>query len=209
MHSETPYEIIGVSRDATPEEIKKQHRALVKQHHPDVARDDDRQRAEERFIRLQAAYELLSDPERKAEYDAQHKLHPLAANQAFQAYIAKRKKAFDQRTDLAAVGWADAQKYEQNVKMKYWSQKGEEEARRQTHKEQASYEKKYNSISNKHMLVLKKRDAENRKAAADAQAALAMKLLADEGFELEDDSSPSEMLQLKGKETKTPGMLDA
>lgn len=57
--------------------------------------------------------------------------------------------------------------------------------------------------------VLKKRDAENRKAAADAQAALAMKLLADEGFELEDDSSPSEMLQLKGKETKTPGMLDA
>jgi DnaJ-class molecular chaperone len=75
----------------------------VKQYHPDVVKDMDKDEAEHRFIALQSAYELLTDEERRAEYDKEHREHPLAANQAFQAYMARRKKAFDQRGDLAMV----------------------------------------------------------------------------------------------------------
>ena len=77
----------------------------VKQYHPDVVKDMDKDEAENRFIALQSAYELLTDEERRAEYDKEHREHPLAANQAFQAYMARRKKAFDQRGDLAMVRW--------------------------------------------------------------------------------------------------------
>jgi len=60
------YEILGVSRDATQEEIKKAYRRLARQHHPDVNADPQ---AEERFKEVAAAYEILSDPEKRRRYD--------------------------------------------------------------------------------------------------------------------------------------------
>jgi curved DNA-binding protein CbpA len=62
----------------------------VKQYHPDVVKDMDKDEAEHRFITLQSAYELLMDAERRAEYDKEHRDHPLAANQAFQVGPAAR-----------------------------------------------------------------------------------------------------------------------
>jgi len=61
-----PYEIIGVKRSATPEEIKKAYRRLVKELHPDKNKAPD---AQENFVRLTKAYEILSDPERRRMYD--------------------------------------------------------------------------------------------------------------------------------------------
>ena len=61
-----PYEILGVKRSARPEEIKKSYRRLVKELHPDKNKAPD---AEEKFVRLTKAYELLSDPERRRMYD--------------------------------------------------------------------------------------------------------------------------------------------
>lgn len=61
------YEILGVSRDATPEEIKRAYRRLARQHHPDVNQGD--QEAEERFKQLGEAYAVLSDPEARRRYD--------------------------------------------------------------------------------------------------------------------------------------------
>merc|ERR1719410_2743431 len=61
-----PYEIIGVKRSATPEEIKKSYRRLVKELHPDKNKAPD---AEEKFVRLTKAYEILSDPDRRRMYD--------------------------------------------------------------------------------------------------------------------------------------------
>lgn len=61
------YELLGVERDASPEEIKRAFRRLARQYHPDVAGDDPE--TETRFKEIARAYETLSDPERRARYD--------------------------------------------------------------------------------------------------------------------------------------------
>lgn len=61
------YEVLGVSRDATDEDIRRAFRRLARQYHPDVNRDDG---AELRFKEVNEAYEILSDPEKRQRYDA-------------------------------------------------------------------------------------------------------------------------------------------
>ena len=63
-----PYEVLGVPRDAGPDEIKKAYRALAKELHPDANPGDAA--VEERFKRVSAAYALLSDPQARARYDS-------------------------------------------------------------------------------------------------------------------------------------------
>lgn len=61
-----PYEILGVSKDASASEIKKAYRKLSKQYHPDLNQEAG---AEEKFKEINEAYEILSDPQKKAQYD--------------------------------------------------------------------------------------------------------------------------------------------
>jgi molecular chaperone DnaJ len=61
------YEIIGVPRDATQDDIKRAFRALAQKYHPDKNKDPD---AEDKFKEVTAAYEVLSDPEKREAYDS-------------------------------------------------------------------------------------------------------------------------------------------
>jgi molecular chaperone DnaJ len=60
------YEVLGVGRGASSEEIKRAFRRLAREHHPDVNKDDPEA---ERFKEINEAYQVLSDPERRAQYD--------------------------------------------------------------------------------------------------------------------------------------------
>ena len=62
-----PYRVLGVNRGADAAQIKAAHRRLAKRHHPDAPGGD-----EERFVAVQEAYQLLSDPLRRREWDRSH-----------------------------------------------------------------------------------------------------------------------------------------
>lgn len=65
--AQTPYEVLGVKPDASADEIRKVYRKLAKQYHPDL--NPGKPEAEARFKSISAAYDLLSDPEKRARYD--------------------------------------------------------------------------------------------------------------------------------------------
>src|SRR4051812_29040208 len=61
-----PYEVLGLRRDASADDIKSAYRRLAKKLHPDLNPD---KRVEQQFKEVTAAYDLLSDPEKRARYD--------------------------------------------------------------------------------------------------------------------------------------------
>lgn len=67
MQKRDYYEILGVSRDAEADTIKKEYRKLAMKYHPD--KNPDNKEAEEKFKEASEAYEILSDPEKRQLYD--------------------------------------------------------------------------------------------------------------------------------------------
>jgi len=61
------YQVLGVARNASADEIRKAHRRLVRQYHPDANKGNPK--AEEQFKEVQEAYDVLSDPQKRANYD--------------------------------------------------------------------------------------------------------------------------------------------
>ena len=67
MAKEDFYQVLGIKRDAKPEEIKKAYRRLARKHHPDVNPGD--KSAEDRFKKITEAHDVLSDPKKRQVYD--------------------------------------------------------------------------------------------------------------------------------------------
>lgn len=63
------YEILEVDRNASPEIIEKAYKTLAKKYHPDLREDAEKRYAEEAFKMINEAYEILSDPQKRTEYD--------------------------------------------------------------------------------------------------------------------------------------------
>lgn len=66
MNKRDYYEILGLSKNATDEEIKRAFRKLAKQYHPDINKNPG---AEEKFKEIGEAYAVLSDPAKRRQYD--------------------------------------------------------------------------------------------------------------------------------------------
>ena len=60
------YELLGLNKGASVEEVKKAYKQLAKKYHPDVSKEPN---AEEKFKEIMEAYSVLSDPTKKANYD--------------------------------------------------------------------------------------------------------------------------------------------
>ncbi len=66
MAQKNYYDILGVSKDASPDEIKSAYRSMAKKYHPDINKEEG---AAEKFKEVNEAYEVLSDPTKKSNYD--------------------------------------------------------------------------------------------------------------------------------------------
>ncbi|XP_071693928.1 uncharacterized protein [Rutidosis leptorrhynchoides] len=194
----SPYDTLELEGDAGDEEIKLAYRRLAKFYHPDVY--DGRgslekgETAEARFIKIQAAYELLIDSEERRKYDMENRVNPMKASQAWMEWLMKKRKAFDQRGDMAVTAWAEQQQHELHIRVRRLSRSktDPDEERKILAKEKKASMENYNTTLKRHTLVLRKRDLMRKKADEEQKKLIITQLLAAEGLELasdEDDAS--------------------
>ncbi|KAG8369246.1 hypothetical protein BUALT_Bualt15G0131600 [Buddleja alternifolia] len=190
--SKSPYQTLELEKDADEDQIKVAYRRLAKFYHPDVYDGrgtlEEGETAEARFIKIQAAYELLIDEEKRRKYDKDNLVNPMKASQAWMEWLMKKRKAFDQRGDMAIAAWAEQQQLELNLRARRLARSKidpEEERKILVKEKKASVENFHNTLR-RHTLVLRKRDLMRKKAEEDKKKIISQ-LLAAEGLELEKD----------------------
>src|SRR5271168_1138263 len=106
MAAQTPYEVLGVKPDASADEIRKVYRKLAKQFHPDL--NPGKPEAEARFKSIAAAYDLLSDPDKRARYD-RGEIDETGADRQFTLTVdfVMAATGGKQRLSLAPEEWLD------------------------------------------------------------------------------------------------------
>lgn len=190
--SRSPYETLELERDADEEQIKVAYRRLAKFYHPDVYNGrgtlEEGETAEARFIKIQAAYELLIDEDERRKYDKDNRVNPMKASEAWMEWLMKKRKAFDQRGDMAIAAWAEQQQLELNLKARRLARSKMDpyEERRIIAKERKAAVENFNNTLKRHTLVLRKRDIMRRKAEEEKKRVIS-RLLAAEGLELDEE----------------------
>ncbi|KAG5544063.1 hypothetical protein RHGRI_016722 [Rhododendron griersonianum] len=190
--AKSPYETLELEKNADEEKIKVAYRRLAKFYHPDVYDGkgtlEEGETAEARFIKIQAAYELLMDKEKRRNYDTDNRVNPMKASQAWMEWLMKKRKAFDQRGDMAVAAWAEQQQREMNLRVRRLSRSkmDPDEERRLLARERKAAVENFNSTIRRHSLVLRKRDLNRKKAEEDKRKVIGQ-LLAAEGLELASD----------------------
>ncbi len=96
------YAVLGVSASATQDEIKKQYRKLAKRYHPDANANDPK--AAERFKEVSEAYNVLSDPEKRRQYDDMRRLGAFGGGSPFGARARGASAAGARRGPAGAAG---------------------------------------------------------------------------------------------------------
>ena len=74
------YDILEVSKNASPEIIEKAYKTLVKKYHPDLQKDEDKNKYEEKIKKINEAYNILSDSEKRKKYDLNLKNTEISIN---------------------------------------------------------------------------------------------------------------------------------
>jgi len=92
MQKKDYYKILEISKDAETVEIKKAYRRLAKEMHPDL--NPDNEQSEERFKEIAEAYDVLSDPDKRSQYDYFIKYGTAPPNTHFKAYRERRDDIF-------------------------------------------------------------------------------------------------------------------
>ncbi|KAK7351158.1 hypothetical protein VNO77_10397 [Canavalia gladiata] len=188
----SPYETLELEGDADDEQIKNAYRRLAKSYHPDVYDGrgtlEEGETAEARFIKIQAAYELLIDGERRRQYDMDNRANPMKASKAWMEWLIKKRKAFEQRGDMAIAAWAEQQQQKLNIRVRQLSRTktDPDEERKIMAREKKAAAEYYSNTLRRHTLVLKRRDLMRRKA--EEKEKTFSQLLAAEGLELDSDS---------------------
>ncbi|KAG7973967.1 hypothetical protein I3843_06G022400 [Carya illinoinensis] len=122
-----------------------------------------------------------------------NQVNPMKASQAWMEWLMKKRRAFDQRGDMAIQAWAEQQQHELNLRVRRLSRTkvDPEEQRRILAKEKKASEEYLSNTLRRHTLVLKKRDLMRKKADEEKKKAFSL-LLAAEGLELDtdDDETP-------------------
>ncbi|KAG6542866.1 hypothetical protein Mapa_015770 [Marchantia paleacea] len=85
------YGLLGIDQDVGLNDIKNAYRQMARRYHPDVCPLSKKEECTKMFLQVQDAYEILSDPDRRAEYDY-HLMHPLSANAYGLGNIIKRNR---------------------------------------------------------------------------------------------------------------------
>ncbi|GFP79048.1 chaperone protein dnaj [Phtheirospermum japonicum] len=188
----SPYETLELEKDADEEQIKVAYRRLAKFYHPDVYDGrgtlDEGETAESRFIKIQAAYELLIDEEKRMQYDKDNRVNPMKASEAWVEWLMKKRKAFDQRGDMAIAAWAEQQQRELNLRARRLARSkiDPEEERKILVKEKKASVQNFHNTLRRHTLVLRKRDLMRKKAEEEKKRIIGQ-LLEAEGLELAND----------------------
>ncbi|KAL1965357.1 hypothetical protein VTN77DRAFT_5794 [Rasamsonia byssochlamydoides] len=111
-----PYLVLGVDKDASLAEIKAAHRKLVLKCHPDKVKDESlRDLARDKFQRVQEAYELLSDENRRTRYDQQVRLEALKKEAMERAAASGEPSSYSSSRGTAGREYRDGRIYEERT----------------------------------------------------------------------------------------------